>query len=393
MELRRIDTFLFKSIYLMEAGIVITQVFRLDSITSMLFLMTFPLTVLLWLRSVRRTVTGTDVLVMGTAALAVVNVFLSTAFAGGSMDFTYLQKVIMFIMSLLFFQTACKLRADRELICFIDRIVDLLTLLLIVLYFTNTSQMYSINGRITKYLVFHFSNPNFTAQFLMMLFMLEFYRLFTRERWYSKLLHIVMAVLLAFFIYETGSRNVQLVLLAYVLMCTWLIFKKEGRLQFGKWIAAAIGFFPALFASAYMYLISADWLHRLFSFLVEEGKGLDSRRKMWLRAQEYVNRSPLIGSYYQIYRETGGTQMHNTHLEIAASYGVVVMILVSILLAGYVYHRGCAYKTKQGMSYLLGFCGAIMIGMGEAALFSGGLGIYIFVGSFLLMANSCETET
>lgn len=392
MELRRIDTFLFKWLYLVEAAIVVTQVFNQDALTSLLFYLTFPLTVLLWLRSVRKTVTGTDVLMLSAVVLSIISVFLSTAFAGGGIGFSYLKKLIMFIMSLLFLQTVCKIHAARDLVRFINQIVDLLTIFLIIMFFTQTSKMYSLNGRITKYLVFHFSNPNFTAQFLINLYMLEFYRLFTKEKWYRKLLHIAMAVFLAFFVFETRSRNAQIVLLAYTLMCVWLIMQREGKLQIGKWAAALIASFPAIFAAAYMYLISADWLNRMFSFLVEEGKKLDSRAKMWGRAIEYVKQSPLIGSYYQIYKEIGGTQMHNTHLEIAASYGLVVLALVCVLLAGYIYRRGRTYKTKQSMSYLLGFCGALMSGMGEAALFSGGLGIYIIVGSFLLMANSSDTE-
>ena len=85
--------------------------------------------------------------------------------------------------------------------------------------------------------------------------------------------------------------------------------------------------------------------------------------------------------------------MHNTHLEIAASYGVIVMILVCILLAVYIYRRGHVCQNKQGMSYILGFCGAILVGLGEAALFSGGLGIYIFVGAYLLMGNAFEAQS
>lgn len=392
MELRRIDTFLFKSIYLIEAAIFITQMLNYDSLTSLLFYLTFPLTGLLWLRSVRKTVTGTDVLMLSAVVLAIVSVFLSTALAGGSIGFSYLKKLIMFIMSLLFLQTVCKIHADQDLVRFVNRIVDLLTVSVIAMFFFKTSEMYSINGRITRYLVFNLSNPNFTAQFLLIFFMLEFYRLFTREKWYRKLMHITMAVFLAFFVFETRSRNAQLVLLAYTMMCVWLIFQRDGRLHLGKWASGLIAFFPALFAAAYMYLISADWLHRLFSFLVEEGKGLDSRTKVWGRALDYIVQSPLMGSYYQIYRDTGGAQMHNTHLEMAASYGLVVLVLVCVLIAGYIYRSGRKHMTKQGMSYLLGFCGSVMMGMGEAAVFSGGLGIYIFAGAFLLMANASEVD-
>ena len=39
---------------------------------------------------------------------------------------------------------------------------------------------------------------------------------------------------------------------------------------------------------------------------------------------------------------------------------------------------------------MLAFACAIILGIGEAALFSGGLGLYIFVGSLLLLSGYTE---
>jgi hypothetical protein len=41
---------------------------------------------------------------------------------------------------------------------------------------------------------------------------------------------------------------------------------------------------------------------------------------------------------------------------------------------------------------MLAFCCAILLGIGEAAVFAGGMGIYIFVGTFLLLANMEDEE-
>jgi len=78
------------------------------------------------------------------------------------------------------------------------------------------------------------------------------------------------------------------------------------------------------------------------------------------------------------------SQMHNSHLDIAASYGIPVLILVCVLLARWL---------RQGRGrYMIGFACALLLGLGEAAVFSGGLGIYIFAGLFLLLAKGEKDE-
>ena len=83
--------------------------------------------------------------------------------------------------------------------------------------------------------------------------------------------------------------------------------------------------------------------------------------------------------------------MHNTHMDIAASYGIPVLILVCVLLVKYLHQQGRVYEDRKGYIYILGFACMIMLGMGEAAVFSGGLGVYIIVGTCLLLSNRKDT--
>jgi membrane protein insertase Oxa1/YidC/SpoIIIJ len=121
--------------------------------------------------------------------------------------------------------------------------------------------------------------------------------------------------------------------------------------------------------------------------MVEEGKNLDSRVEVWGPALTNLARSPIIGAYSQITDGTGLAQMHNTHLDIACSYGIPVLVAVCMLLFRWLNQRNQTYKSKSGIAYMLGFACAIIMGMGEAALFSGSLGLYILVGGFLLLGN------
>lgn len=392
MELRKIDTLLFKMLYLAEAGIVVTQVLARSSLTSTLFLLTFPLTVLLWFSAIRRTVAETDIIMIIAAVLAVVGVLLNAAAANANIGFPYLKKMIMFIMSLLFLQTSYRMRISEELAVFINRIVDAVTLFLIGMYFLQYPQMHLFHGRVTVYLTFRFTNPNLTAMFLICLYMLKMHRLFSRSKWYVKLYHIVTSLFLAWFVVETYARNCLLVLVLYTVVTSWMTLRGWKDMRVSRGWAGLFACFPALFVAGYMALIPSRWIQNLLSFLVGEGKDLDSRVSIWGPALERLWNSPLTGAYYEISHGTGSSQMHNSHLDIATSYGILPLVLVCVLLARYLHQNGRVYTEKNKYSNVLGFACAIMLGLGEAAIFSGGLGIYILVGTFLLLANQEKPE-
>lgn len=387
MKIDKLDRWLIKALYLIVAGIVLTQIWDLDQITSTLFLLTFPMTVLLWLRSVRKSLTTTDLLMLAAAALAVISVLIDSSISNADITFDYLKKLIMFIMSLLFLQTAHRMRVDADVARFIDKLVDVLSVVFIFMYLTQFAKMHTLNGRITTYLTFRFTNPNLTGLFLMCIYMLQIYRLFTPERWYRKLLHVIMAVFLAVFVVQTRSRNCMLALALFTAVSAWLILRSKWNLRVTKFWAWTVTAFPIVFVEIYVRLVYKKWIQKIFSFIVGEGKKLDARVKVWAPGLEAMRESPIVGAYCDISGNTGMSQLHNSHLDIAASYGILVLILVMILLATYLFQRGKVYTDKNSYIYILSFACAILLGIGEAALFSGGLGIYVFIGAFLLLAN------
>lgn len=383
----KVDSLLCKIMFSLAAGIVVTQTLGLEQFTSWLFLLTFPLTVFLWLRTIRKTVIVTDVLLLATIALAVVNVLINASITGVFPGFSYLKKVIMFATTLLFFQAASRSGIRGELVRFINTLVDGLVIYFIIIYFVLNIHTYEIDGRISTYLTFRFSNPNLTAMFLICLYMLEVYRLFTREKWYLKALHIIMAVFLTWFIFQTRSRNAMIVFALFTAACAWLIFRGKSNLKVGKFWAAVVATLPATFVGFYYLMIYTPGIRKAFDFLVSEGKGLDSRIGIWNMGLREWMQSPILGAYSQLSKGSGTFQMHNSHVDIICSYGPVVLVLVCILLWRYLNQKDRLYTDKSSYIYILGFAGAIILGMGEAALFSGGIGVYIFAGSFLMLAN------
>ena len=390
MKLKRIDVILLKLLFLLAAGIIVFQALGRSSLTSMLFYMTFPVTVLLWLRTVRKTITGMDLIMIATIILSVISILVDAGRYNAGLNFSYIRKVIIFSMTMLFLQTAYRLQIDEKMVDFINKTVDFLTVFLMLMYFLYASQMFLLGGLVSAYLTFQIGNPNLTGLFLTCFYMLELYRIFTPERWYWKLLHVLMAVCLIVFAFMTQSRNCLMVIVLFTLITVWLIFRGRRNLHIGEISAMLISSFPVLFLTVYISIIYTPWMQRLFGFMVGEGKNLDSRMRIWMPALRHLWESPIIGSYYAISEGTGMSQMHNSHLDIAASYGIPVLVLVCLLIYSYLHQRGRRYADKQGFIYILGFACAIILGIGEAALFSGGLSLYIFVGAFLLLANRQE---
>lgn len=387
MRLARGDVVLFKALYLVAAGIVVSQVLGQGTLTSILFLLTFPLTVLLWLCSVRYAVTGMDLLMLGTAILATVNVFLNASVARAHVDFSYLKKLIMFIMSLMFLQTAHRMRITQEIVRFVSNTVDVLAVFLIFMFFWRNRQMHLLKGVVTSYLTFRFSNPNLTGLFITSIYMLEMRSLIMPDRLFPKLFHVVIECFLAFFVVQTQARNCLLVLALFTAASIWLVFRGQRNMRIHYGLAVAIAVFPAAFAVAYMLLVSNQQIQHIFSFLVGEGKDLDSRVFIWKFAFTNSMSSPVIGAYCQSSYGTGQFQMHNTHLDIAASYGFPILILVCTMITVWLHRKGQVDCGRDSSIYILGFACAVLMGIGEAALFSGGLGIYVFIGGLLLLSN------
>lgn len=392
MRQQKIDAFWLKLIVLLAAGMVVAQVLGMESITSYMFLLSFPVTVLLWAGTLRETVTGRDLLVLITVALALIMVLINASITGTGLSFDYLRKLVIFAVTLLFLQAGSRLKIDKKMVRFINLVADILVLFLIAAYFLLNVRMFQLRGRVSNYLTFHMDNPNLTALFLACLYMLEMHRLFSPEKWYQKVLHIVMAVFLALFIIQTQSRNCLVVMAVFTLLCGWLMFRGKFKMRLGKVTSAVLAAFPALFLVVYLLLVYTPVIQNVFDFLVGEGKKLDSRIQIWTAALNHLKEGPLQGVYSQVSQGTGSFQMHNTHLDIACSYGVIVLILVCIVLYQYLHQQGREYATKPAFIYMMGFASAITLGIGEAALFSGGLGLYIFVGSFLMLANHSEED-
>ncbi len=383
----RTQSILLKCMFTIAALIVVMQVLGQSDLASLFFKMTFLLTTVLWVQSIKKVLHIEDLLILLISALALINVLINVSVTGTSLSSSYFNKLIMFVMSLMFLQTASRVTPGQDTVRFILRIFDVLSVFLIVMLIMAGSQMFLINGMITKYLTFRFSNPNMAALFLACMFVVELSEVFGEKSIWSRLIHILLSVVLGLFIVLTKSRNALIALVIFTAVAFWIIWKKPKKMTIGKAVAAVSSVFPLLFGLIYMVFISNPKIQKLFLFLVEEGKELDSRVVVWRNAWDFIRQSPIIGAYSQSTNGTGWGQYHNTHIDITVSYGIVVLILVCIFLYIIIYSNGKRYDDKETYMYMLGFICVMFLGIGEAALFSGGLGIYIFMGVLLLLSK------
>jgi hypothetical protein len=196
----------------------------------------------------------------------------------------------------------------------------------------------------------------------------------------------LLTVALLFLTFLTGSRGAILTEFCYIALI--LIDKlMQGKLVARKWIIAFWSILPILFV---MFYTAKQGNLGTGTMLVDEeqGKGSATRMIVWGPALEIVEDNILFGDYYGISNGTGKSQMHNTHLDVIASYGFIPFLLFVLFLYKAVYgssKNACTYFNKYS---LWAFMSCFVSGIFEAVLVAGGLCVYILACGFLLLANS-----
>ena len=383
----RADTLLIKLQFLTLVGIIVTQALGQAQVSSLLFTLTFALTFGLWLVTAARKISRRNGLAILILIASCAGVSANALMTGTVVSFSYFKKLIMFWSTVLLLGVMGEYRPEGPEIRFIFRWNSLLACFWILLYFGWRDRMHLLNGLVTVYLTFGFTNPNLTAVFLSAVCMIELIHGAAAVKRMEKLRHTVQAGWMLFFVFETRARNAQLLLVFFLTAYLILTFFPSRKPRMNGWMAAVVTMFPFLFAMGYLLLVHSPVIQKLFSFLIGEGKELDSRIGIWQFALSAFASSPVFGAYSEISGGTGASQMHNSHLDILASYGAPVFGMFCVFLFQ-VLHGGDA----QGGGHIHFLCQAglaalLLSGMGEAMLFSGGMGIYLFTGVFLMLTN------
>ncbi len=363
------------------SGIAITTVFEKENLTSIMFYLSFAVTLVAFLfmisgRPLPRSETRVLLLLVLIAALGVVSVFTV------SISFNYIKKFIIYMTTLVSFYIFSRAVVRRETVRLL-----LLCNLAVSLCFLLRSR--AAGAYDDDRLVLFFSNPNFTGIWLFMSVLLLVYSVF----WFSnKLLKALLAadaIALSYMCYQTESRNIWFALVYLAVFVLVSILSKKKR--YSKKLLFAVAIFPLVFAFLYLSFDSGSLLGQLADrYLVSDGKDLDSRVGIFKRALEYVRNYPIFGAYRYVDDGSGSFQLHNSHLDVWAAYGSVGLVLFISFLYSVLKHTNSHLQNTVSMIGMAGFMCMLMLGQGEASLYSTGMGMYVFVSSFLLLANHSD---
>lgn len=377
---------IIRLLYLCEAFAIIFHVIGKTQMVTPLFYFTFVLVFLMFVNKIGYKIHIFDLVCFFLIMCSFVNIMINAVLCDSAITFTYLKKYIMFTVTIMFFYVARNIEIDKYTRRYIMVLIKGLVIFLIAYYYFNSVNVFLLDGKVSRYLTFGLTNPNLTVLFLLCFAFILFIEFLQEKNKLIKVLDILMGGYLCLFILLTRSRNGILILCIFLSLLIYMHIKKSN-LRIGKKLSLFISIFPLLFIVMYFTMINNQSIANVFDFLVEKGKELDSRVIIWSFALEKFKTSPVFGAYSQISNGSGISQLHNSHLDIMASYGVLPLILTCYLLYKLLNNNNKLYQDKSNYLYTIGFAFSLLMGMGEAAVFAGGLGIYLFSGVFLLLRN------
>ena len=316
------------------------------------------------------------------AAVLIIVAFFHVAMQTNSYALSYYNKLIIFACSVLMLPFLPALEVDGRQVDWVLRINLCIAAIYPVMYILLPDR-----GYLGRFLTFHFTNPNLAGMFLTHS---ALYCAIALSYYKGKVLRLLILALflqLTYFIWLTGARSCFFALACFAVAVV-LDFLCKKSIRISSWLSFVILASPFLFALLYLAWEKSGLLEWMTSVLrVSEEKALTSRVKIWTDALTQFKGSPLFGAYDKISKGSGMSQMHNTHIDVLVSYGLVPFGLFIFLLHKSVKRILAGVTEEFALKGLFAFYAIIIMGTFEAALVSGGVGLYIMSFGFLVLAK------
>jgi hypothetical protein len=226
----------------------------------------------------------------------------------------------------------------------------------------------------------NFSNPNLAGIWILQSILYAAVAVVALRPWVLKAAAALSIVINGWLLYLTGARNCLLALALFGVLCVGIAFKQRPRFSRG-WMAgvvvAPIAFVPVYLAGI-RAIIRKGWL----DFWIAEGKVLDSRVWVWQDRMEKLRGVWLIGNYAE-----GKGNAHNSHMVLLSSYGILGLLVGMALLYLVIASVNKECRSRAGLVALAAFFGVVFMGIGEGALFSGGVGLFVPACGLLYVAR------
>lgn len=371
---------------------MISAILEKDTIYSMLFMLSFVIVLFMFLTNIDKYSKSYLLLLFALICLTLFNVLINALCSDNAkLSLNYLKKYIMFIASMIFLSLCSKVKIDSKTKKFIGGATVILSCLIILFYFLLGNTLYRYNGIQSKYLVFNFGNPNAAGMYLTAVALIEL-SVFYNVGIFKKIIVLGIGAFLCYLVTLTQCRNAELAILIFFII--QIIYRVRSSVSKNKkiprWLIVLVAIIPILFAVVYMALIDNPAVANALKFMSSEGKGIDSRERIWTRAFAAFGNSPIFGAYSEISGGSGASQMHNSHVDVLVSYGIVPFIVMIIILSKIMLETNKKINSPKQQIYYIAFMCIVFIGCCEAVLFSGGI-LYIFAGCMLLCSSYSET--
>ena len=354
------------------------------NVVSILFHVTFFLLVFIFVLQLWMTpkLKGLHILVLVTILLS----FIHVSIQAEKISFSYYNKLIMFSCTLMMLPITDGLQVQKKLVDWVLGVNVAIALLYVVMYWG-----FKVRTHIDVYLAMNFSNPNAAGLFMchsLLYCALAFYRY---RHWFVRAMLVALFLALFWLMRETGTRSAYLALISFAGLTAFsVLLKKEVRIS--PQISFILVLTPFIFAIVYLALSKGDFLDKWFSSFSARGKSLDSRVGVWEYALGYYRLFPVIGAYNDISGGTGMSQLHNTHIDVLASYGTVPFALFVLCMHVGVLRILDMARSDFGRMCMYAFYATLLLGSFEAALVAGGTGLYILSFGFLVLAKYNERD-
>ncbi len=209
--MRRAKIVLLRLDYLLGTAIIICQILYIRQMVSILFYLSFLVSIALWICTTTESLDKLDRLTIAIIMLALIHVAINAAITDAVFSFEYLKKYIMFCCSMVFLSAIRRISLDRGTFRFLEVLFLIVGIFMLFMFFFRNQQMHLLNGRYTRYLTFRFNNPNLTALFLACMTMFLEVAAFQERRIPMKILLYAVAAAELVFLFLTkcafGSRS------------------------------------------------------------------------------------------------------------------------------------------------------------------------------------------
>lgn len=291
--------------------------------------------------------------------------------------------VLVFIALLVYMYLMLQTEVDFSFVNWIMNFGLIFSACFSVSYYLGGIKTYS-----SGYLSMNFSNSNLLGMWILQAIIFSIIGFFWYRSILKKLICIILTVANLNLLILSGTRNA---ILSLILGAAIIVLHILTKHKYSKILLAIIALVPILFLTIYMGTVSI-WSNSDFSFpfFFEIDKGIDSRYLMWRDTLYSIKGHILIGAYFNM-----AGNVHNSHLVVLASYGIVVLGLTILYLYKIMEKANENCETLFQKVCISGFFITLFMGIGEGALFSGALGLYIPACIYIALARyrgKCRKE-